>query len=148
MTSAWVTRLAISGKSAETDEKKFTSEVLLPQLQEFVNSLKKPELYVRGDGGPSVIPLVWNGISFFPDMSIVSSHEKYVAFEVKVLRDSDPGGSLSKAIGQTFLYRKLGYVSSFGIIFDLRVFNTSKKLNFNWSEKILSVDNTEVHILN
>ena len=49
--------------------------------------------------------------------------QKILSIEVKILRDSDPSGSLSKAVGQTYLYRALGFEMSLGLIFDGRTKN-------------------------
>ena len=102
------------------NETSYTGRVLFPWLKNLVGELNEPDLYVRGDGGPEVIPVFWQGISFYPDLTIVSSNLKYLAFEVKFLREGDPGGALTKAIGQTFIYSHFGYSRSIGLIFDFR----------------------------
>jgi hypothetical protein len=119
--------------TAET-EPKFTASALLPWLQSRVEILNKGGLYVRGDGGPVIKPVIWEGVPFLPDLSVVMGDDKYVAFEVKLLRDQDPGGSLSKAIGQTLLYSKLGYSYSFGLIFDCRS-NANKDESFSIKDR-------------
>ncbi len=101
-------------------ETEFTGRVLLPWLQQWVRDLKHPGLYVRGDGGPSVSPVVWNNIQMFPDLAIVEGTSKYIALEVKLISEIDSGGSFTKAVGQTVLYGQMGYERSLGIIFDLR----------------------------
>lgn len=108
-------------------EPDFTGRVLLPWLTIWVKGLNHPGLYVRGDGGPSVPPITWQGITIFPDLVIVDGPSKYVALEVKVISDVDPGGSLTKAVGQSVLYAKLGYENSIGMIFDIR--RSSKPIN-------------------
>jgi hypothetical protein len=57
-------------------------------------------------------------MTFLPDAQASLGAQKILAIEVKILRDGDPSGSLSKAIGQTFMYRALGFEMSLGLIFD------------------------------
>ena len=101
-------------------EEKYTARVLYPWLKSLVSSLNTSGLYVRGDGGPSAEPLYWNKIFLYPDLTVTAFGEKYLCFEIKFLRDEDPGGSLTKAVGQTFMYHEAGFHSSIGLIFDLR----------------------------
>lgn len=101
-------------------ERGYTGRVLLPWLQQWVRNLNHPGLYVRGDGGPGIAPVTWSGIQLFPDLAIVEGTAKYLAIEVKLITDVDPGGSVTKAVGQTVLYGQLGYLDSIGMIFDAR----------------------------
>lgn len=101
-------------------EESFTARVLLPWLSNWVKSLQTPGLYVRGDGGASINPVRFHGANLYPDLSISAFEAYYVAIEVKYLRNEDAGGSLTKAVGQTFLYRHGGFAASFALIFDLR----------------------------
>ena len=91
LSESWIKEIEVEASSLTLGETAFTGEVLLPWLQGKVSTLLKPELYVRGDGGPPVQPLIWEGITVFPDLTVVSAYEKYLAFEVKILRDGDPG---------------------------------------------------------
>ena len=116
----WIAELVVTNSDLQSGETNFTSNVLMPWLGEKVLSLQHPGLYVRGDGGPSVRPLLWSGISFFPDMAIVEGETTHIAFEIKILGNNDPSGSLTKAIGQTALYSNLGYANSYGLIFEQR----------------------------
>jgi hypothetical protein len=59
-------------------------------------------------------------MTFLPDAQASLGSQKILAIEVKILRDSDPSGSLSKAIGQTLMYRALGFEMALGLIFDNR----------------------------
>ena len=140
----WVKEIEVEAKSLSGGETAFTGEVLLPWLQKKVSTLLKPELYVRGDGGPPVQPLVWEGITFYPDLAVVSVHERYLAFEVKILRDGDPGGALTKAIGQTSIYARLGYSATFGLIFDQRS-SVARNEIVSWKSEILEQDSSHVH---
>jgi hypothetical protein len=141
---SWIEEIEVEASSLSLGETAFTGELLLPWLQKKVSSLLKPELYVRGDGGPPVQPLIWEGITFYPDLTVVSAHEKYLAYEVKILRDGDPGGALTKAIGQTALYAELGFRASFGLIFDQRS-SVSRNSIVGWKSEILEQDSAHVH---
>ena len=140
----WVKEIEVEAISLSGGETAFTGGVLLPWLQKKVSTLLKPELYVRGDGGPPVQPLIWEGITFYPDLVVVSAHEKYLAFEVKILGDGDPGGALTKAIGQTSLYARLGFSATFGLIFDQRS-SVARNQIVSWKDEILEQDSSHVH---
>jgi hypothetical protein len=140
----WVKEIEVESSDLLVGETSFTGDVLLPWLQRKVSGLLKPDLYVRGDGGPPVQPLVWEGITFYPDLAVVSAYEKYLAFEVKILRDGDPGGALTKAIGQTSLYERLGYSATFGLIFDQRS-SVGRNSIVTWKSEILEQESAHVH---
>jgi hypothetical protein len=144
LAESWITEIEVEASALTLGETAFTGEILLPWLQKKVATLLKPELYVRGDGGPPVQPLIWEGITFYPDLTVVSAHEKYLAYEVKILRDGDPGGALTKAIGQTALYARLGFSASFGLIFDQRT-SVSRNSIISWKSEILEQDSSHVH---
>ena len=144
LAESWITEIEVEASALTLGETAFTGEILLPWLQKKVATLLKPELYVRGDGGPPVQPLIWEGITFYPDLTVVSAHEKYLAYEVKILRDGDPGGALTKAIGQTALYARLGFSASFGLIFDQRT-SVSRNSIVSWKSEILEQDSSHVH---
>jgi hypothetical protein len=101
-------------------ERALTKSQFGPALQKFIDSLIMPQLIVRYDGHKSVRPLLRHGMTFLPDAQVTLGNQKIVAIEVKILRDGDPSGSLSKAIGQTYLYRSLGFEMSLGLIIDAR----------------------------
>ena len=101
-------------------EREFTGRVLLNWLQQWVRDLHHPGLYVRGDGGPGISPVTWRGFQLFPDLAIVEGNTKYLAVEIKLITEVDPGGSMTKAVGQSVLYGQLGYMNSIGMIFDVR----------------------------
>ena len=131
--------------NSEENEEGFTSRVVSPWLKNWVSDLGEPELYVRADGGPETLPLYWSNISLHPDLTITSNQDKYVAFEVKFLRNADPGGSMTKCIGQTYFYHFLDFDSSFGLVFDLR--SRSKSIDaLKFRELIQITDKTQVLI--
>ena len=140
----WVKEIEVEASALGGGETAFTGDVLLPWLQKKVSTLLKPELYVRGDGGPPVQPLIWEGVTFYPDLAVVSAYEKYLGFEIKILRDGDPGGALTKAIGQTSLYARLGYSATFGLIFDQRS-SVARNTIVTWKSEILEQDSSHVH---
>jgi hypothetical protein len=91
-----------------------------------------------------VQPLIWEGITFYPDLAVVSVYEKYLAFEVKILRDGDPGGALTRAIGQTSLYERLGFNATFGMVFDQRS-SVARNSIVSWKSEILKQESSHVH---
>jgi hypothetical protein len=101
-------------------ERSLTKNQIGPALKEFVTKIGIPQIVVRYDGHNPVRPLLRHGMTFLPDAQASLGSQKILAIEVKILRDSDPSGSLSKAIGQTFMYRALGFEMSVGLIFDHR----------------------------
>jgi hypothetical protein len=119
-------------------ERSLTKSQVGPALQRFVDSLAMPQLIVRYDGHKSVRPLLRHGMTFLPDAQVTLGNQKIAAVEVKILRDGDPSGSLSKAIGQTYLYRALGFEMALGIIFDAR-----KRKNEGLEIPLLKIDNSE-----
>ena len=141
----WVKELNFPVISPASEEKKFTAEYLLPWLREKVEQLAKPGLYVRGDGGPSVHPVVWSDIAFYPDLTIVFGEEKLIAFEVKLIRQVDPGSSLSKAIGQSILYSSFGYKVSRAIVVDCRESTRGNDL-MKWKSQIVITNNSGIHV--
>lgn len=104
----------------------FTSRVLRPLIESWVGNLRKPNLLVRGDGSVnSPRALTVGNLVFYPDIEIVAESQRCLAVEVKFIRpNQDPTGSFAKAIGQSILYRELGYASSHAAIVDLRAPDT------------------------
>lgn len=122
-------------------ERSLTKSQVGPALQAFVDSLIVPQLIVRYDGHKSVRPLLRHGMTFLPDAQVTLGNQKIVAVEVKILRDGDPSGSLSKAIGQTYLYRALGFEMAIGLIIDAR---TRKHEGLEYP--LLKIDNLEERV--
>lgn len=104
-------------------ERSLTNNQIGPALKHFVSTLLVPQMLVKHDGDVSVRPLLRHGMTFLPDAQVSIGTQKILSIEVKILRDSDPSGSLSKAVGQTYLYRALGFEMSLGLIFDGRTKN-------------------------
>ena len=101
-------------------ERTLTKTQVGPALRAFTDGIGIPQIVVRFDGDVAVRPLQRHGMTFLPDAQASLGNQKILAIEVKILRDSDPSGSLSKAIGQTFMYRALGFEMALGLIFDNR----------------------------
>jgi hypothetical protein len=92
-----------------------------PALKKIMLQLGFQQMIIRFDGDSSVKPLVRYGMTFLPDLQAYIGMQKILAIEVKILRDQDASGALNKAIGQTFIYRELGYEMAIGMIFDKRI---------------------------
>ncbi len=101
-------------------ERDLTTRQVGPSLKSLTQTLLLNQLVVRYDGHLPARPLIQCGMTFLPDAQITLHSQKVMAVEVKIIREQDPSGSLSKAIGQTLMYRALGFESALGIIFDLR----------------------------
>lgn len=119
------------------DEKEttYTQRVILPFISDWVKELNEKDLHVRGDGGLNPLPIVWDEISLYPDVTIMIFHDRLLAIEVKFIRKEDPGGSLTKAIGQTLMYEKAGFANSIAIMFDSRRLEDSNQ-SFHLSQNI------------
>lgn len=107
-------------ESQNIQEREITATTVGPALKQFVSGLLIPQMMVRYDGDLASKPLLRNGMSFFPDAQVSLNLQKVLSVEVKIIRDQDPSGSLSKAIGQAIIYRELGFECSIGLIFDFR----------------------------
>jgi hypothetical protein len=94
---------------------------IVPAIQEMVSRIGKPGLHVRGEGTQPVKTIFEANMEFKPDASIGYHNDLHIAFEVKIIRPSDPSGSFTKAIGQAMTYVSLGtYDASFVLLFDTR----------------------------
>ena len=141
--NSWIHELTTPASELENGETSFTGAYLLPWLTKKVSDLNKPGLYVRGDGGPAVRPLIWEKISFYPDLAIVEGETTYIAFEIKILTNLDAGGGLTKGIGQTALYSNLGYAKSFGLFFEQRFIDKNEQI-LKWHSDVISGENFRV----
>lgn len=101
-------------------ERELTTNQVGPAIKSFTQNLLTNQLIVRYDGHLPARPLMKYGMTFLPDAQVTLHTQKLLAVEVKIIREIDPSGSLSKAIGQTQMYRALGFESAIGLIFDLR----------------------------
>ena len=102
-------------------ETTFTGDYLLPLVKDFLASLDHRSLMLRADGGVAPLPLSYAGFTFVPDLEVREYEKKLLAVEVKFLRDTDPSGSLVKAIGQAVIYRALAFEFTYMLVIDCRV---------------------------
>lgn len=138
----WVANFEITKTSIPNQEVAFTENHLLPWLRNHVKNLNVPSLYVRGDGGPAIPGSRWHGFDFYPDLAIMQDVEKHVAFEVKLIRPDGSSAPITKAIGQTFMYSRLGFTFCYGLVFDLRRENEFLTRH----EVLVESNNTSVHV--
>jgi hypothetical protein len=101
-------------------ERSITQHVVRPVIETTLERIGEKRLLLGSDGLKVPKPILKFGMSFSPDLEIRFFHQKCIAFEVKVLRDSDASGSLTKAIGQTLVYKNLGFEYAICLIFDAR----------------------------
>lgn len=101
-------------------ERTVTKNFVAPIVRTYLDNIGASTLVLRHDGQLQPRPLVRHGMSFAPDLDISRLNQRCLAVEVKILRSNDASGSLTKAIGQTFSYKALGYESSIGLIFEGR----------------------------
>jgi len=101
-------------------ERELTTLQVGPALERLTQTLMLNQLIVRYDGHLAARPLIKFGMTFLPDAQVTLNMQKIMAIEVKIIRELDPSGSLSKALGQTLMYKALGFECALGLIFDLR----------------------------
>jgi hypothetical protein len=101
-------------------EKSITRNLVAPVIRNYLVNRGAHQFVLRSDGYLTPRPLVRHGMSFTPDVDISRLNQRLLAIEVKMLRNSDASGSLTKALGQTFSYRALGYERTIGLIFESR----------------------------
>lgn len=89
-------------------------------MENLLLKLGERQLVIRYDGKLNPRSMMRHGMNFLPDLEVYLYSQKCIALEVKILRDNDASGSLSKAIGQTFMYKALGFEIAIGLIFDAR----------------------------
>lgn len=118
--SKFIESLELPRVKETQQERSFTQKVVYPKLLEWVESLEIPQLIVRSDGIRTPRQINKFGMTFIPDLEVTHLSQKCIAVEVKLLRSTDPSGSLAKAVGQAKLYRELGFEISSAIIVDAR----------------------------
>jgi hypothetical protein len=101
-------------------ERTVTNHSVGPSIERLMEGLREPHLVIRYDGKLNPRSILRHGMNFLPDVEVYMFTQKCLAIEVKILRDSDASGSLTKAVGQTFLYKALGFEIAIGLIFDIR----------------------------
>jgi hypothetical protein len=111
----------------------YTSEQIRPWVENWTASLKQPQLLVRGDGGAPATALMLGDMQFYPDVEILEFDKKHVAVEVKLLRSNDGTGSLTKALGQSVIYRTLGFDTVHVALIDVRGTHIQERELPDWS---------------
>ena len=101
-------------------ERTVTNHSVGPAIENLIEGLREPHLVLRYDGKLNPRSILRHGMNFLPDVEVYMFTQKCLAIEVKILRDTDASGSLTKAVGQTFLYKALGFEIAIGLIFDIR----------------------------
>lgn len=101
-------------------ERSLTNHTVGPSMENLLLKLGERQLVIRYDGKLNPRSMMRHGMNFLPDLEVYLYSQKCIALEVKILRDNDASGSLSKAIGQTFMYKALGFEIAIGLIFDAR----------------------------
>ena len=128
-------------KIQSTDqERSVTKHFVAPVVRETLSQLGINRLVLSSDGTRVPKPLIKFGMSFSPDLEIRFADQKCIAFEVKLLRDHDASGSLSKALGQALIYKSFGFERSICVVFDTRKNGDSEIQNF--LENALSGDDS------
>lgn len=101
-------------------EPSYTRDVIMPTVADWLATLGRPQLFLRGDGvapprSVSLLDMFW-----YPDIEIVAFERRHLVGEVKFLRDVDASGSVSKAVGQAALYRAAGVDFGHVLLIDCR----------------------------
>jgi len=116
----YATQTPIGSPGFSETEEQYTARVVRPYIDKFVKDTRSPGLVVRSDGQQQPLRVQVNGITAIPDIEIGEGREVLLAVEVKFLRDQDPSGSLTKAIGQAVLYRSLRAHQAAVMLIDMR----------------------------
>ena len=124
---------------AELAEPRFTGEELYQRAKSFVEALNRKSLLIRADGHVAPRQLRFSGMSFVPDLEIVEFETRHLAVEVKFIREVDPSGSITKAMGQVLLYKSLGFKQAHALIVDTRLSSDALELQHD-VEKLLLPD--------
>lgn len=116
-----------SPKSTE-GEVPYTDRVVVPVVQGFIDDLGIPGLLVGGHHTGINRPIRYLGMDFHPDLVVVEGGRRLIALEVKFLGRSGRSGALTKALGQTFIYRNGGYATAAALVIDKANYITPSQL--------------------
>lgn len=97
----------------------FTARVLMPQVRGTLQDINISDLTLTGDGAASAPIIALPSCEFRPDIALLYRRDRFVAFEVKILRSSGRQYSLAAAIGQALIYRSHGYQAVGVILVDI-----------------------------
>jgi hypothetical protein len=101
------------------DEETYTDRHVLPLIQMAVQSTRVQRLLVGGHHTGINRPVRHLGLDFHPDILVIHSGERLLAYEVKFLARGDRSGALSKAVGQATIYGFHGYAASAALLLDV-----------------------------
>lgn len=103
----WLQSANLRSPGPKESETRYTRDVLATGLERFLSEAAPGiPLRVEGDGFASnATPAYALGHDLYPDLAISSGALHLWAAEVKILRRQSMPGQLSKAVGQSALYR-------------------------------------------
>lgn len=101
-------------------ERWVTKHLVRPVVENSLNNIGESRLILSSDGEVQPKQINRFGMTFSPDLDVTFLNQRCISFEVKLLRDNDASGSITKAIGQSIMYHELGYSYSLCLLFDCR----------------------------
>lgn len=111
-------------------ERWVTKHIVRPVVLNTLLEIGEKRLILSSDGEYAPKKIIKYGMSFAPDLDITYLDQRCIAFEVKLLRDSDASGSITKALGQAIIYKELGYENTLCLTFDCRTRKSSRLTDF------------------
>ena len=116
-----IDRATVRAPAVGEAEPRYTGAVIRPLVQTWLETLRRPALFLRADGGVAPLPVTTGGLWFYPDLEIAAHKHRYVALEVKFVRaDYSASGAVTKALGQALLYKTCGIQFAHVLLIDLR----------------------------
>jgi len=116
-------------------ERWVTKHLVRPIVSKTLLEIGEKRLILSSDGENAPRQIIKYGMSFSPDLDITYLEQRCIAFEIKLLRDADASGSISKAIGQAIMYKELGYQNSLCLIIDCRSRKSTQLVEFAFSKE-------------
>ena len=116
-------------------ERWVTKHIVRPVVANTLNQIGEKRLILSSDGEYAPKKIVKYGMSFSPDLDVTFLNQRCIAIEVKLLREIDASGSITKALGQTILYQEFGYENSLCLIFDCRKKKSTQLAEFALSSE-------------
>lgn len=109
-----VLRLPQDGES----EPAFSKSVLAPAISAATVSLRQFGAVISGPGLSPVLTVRTANMEFIPDVAILFHRERLVAVEAKFIGTSGRQQALTQSIGQSVVYRALGYRHAVVVVAD------------------------------
>lgn len=116
-------------------ERWVTKHLVRPVVKKTLDNIGERRLLLSSDGETKPRQINRFGMTFSPDLDVTFLSQRCISFEVKLLRDSDASGSITKALGQSIIYHELGYSYSLCLIFDCRTRRNSSLVEFALDKK-------------